>query len=41
MMDDRLSLLAIISIESDCVRSLDYNHIIDVFVAEKAHNKLF
>ena len=41
MMDDRLSSLAIISIESDCAQSLDYNHVIDVFVAEKAHNKSF
>ena len=41
IMDDRLSSLAIISIESDCAWSLDYNHAIDVFAAEKAHNKLF
>ena len=41
MMDDRLSSLAIISIESDCARSLDYNHVIDVFAAEKARNKSF
>ena len=41
MMDDRLSSLAIISIESDCARSLDSNHVIDVFAAEKARNKSF
>ena len=41
MMDDRLLLLAIISIESDCARSLDYNHIIDVFAAEKVRNKSY
>ena len=40
MMDDRLSSLAIISIESDCARSL-YNHVIDVLAAEKACNKSF
>ena len=36
--NDRLSSLAIISIKSDCSRSLDYNHVIDVFVTEKACN---
>ena len=30
-MDDRLTSLALISIESACVRSLDYNDIIDAF----------
>ena len=41
MINDRLSSLAIILIESDCARSLDYNHVIDVFAAEKARNKSF
>ena len=41
MKDDRLSSLAIISNESGCARSLDYNHVIDVFAAEKARNKSF
>ena len=38
-MDDRLTLLALISIESACVRSLDYNDIIDVFATAKARKK--
>ena len=38
-MDDRLTSLALISIESACVRSLDYNDIIDVFATAKARNK--
>ena len=41
MMNDRPSSLAIIAIESDCALSLDYNHVIDVFAAEKARNKSF
>ena len=41
MTNDRLSSLAIILIESDCTQSLDYNHVIDVFAAEKARIKLF
>ena len=41
MMDGSLSTLAIISIKSDCAQSLDYNHIIDAFAAEKACNKSF
>ena len=41
MMDDTLSSLAIISIECDCARSLDYNHVIDAFGEEKACNKAF
>jgi len=39
--DDRLTLLALISIESVCVRSLDYNDIIDVFATAKARKKSF
>ena len=38
-MDDRLTSLALISIESACVRSLDYNDIIDVFATAKARKK--
>ena len=34
-MDDRLTSLVLISIESACVRSLDYNNIIDVFAIAK------
>ena len=34
-MDDRLTSLALISIESTCVRSLDYNDIINVFATAK------
>ena len=41
MMNNRLSLLAIILIESDCARCLDYHHAIDVIAAEKARNKSF
>ena len=40
-MDDRLISLALISIESGCVRSLDYNDIIDVFATAKARKKIF
>ena len=40
-MDDRLTSLALISIESACVRSLDYNDIIDVFAPTKARKKIF
>ena len=39
-MDDRLTSLALISIESACVRSLDYN-IIDVFATAKARKTIF
>ena len=38
-MYDRLTSLALISIESACVRSLDYNDIIDVFATAKALKK--
>ena len=38
-MDDRLTSLALKSIESACVRSLDYNDIIDVFATAKARKK--
>ena len=40
-MDDRLTSLALIFIESACVRSLDYNDIIDVFATAKARIKIF
>ena len=40
-MDDTLTSLALISIKSACVRSLDYNDIIDVFATAKARNKSF
>ena len=36
IMDDRLSSLAILSVENACVRSLDYNGIIDAFATAKA-----
>ena len=38
-MYDRLTSLALISIESACVRSLDYNNIIDVFATTKVRKK--
>ena len=41
IMDDRLSSLAILSVENACVRSLDYNGIIDAFATAKARNKNF
>jgi len=41
MMDDRLSALAMISIESACVRNLDYSKIIEEFANEKARKHLF
>ena len=40
-MDDRLTPLALIFIESACVRSLDYNDIIDDFATAKARKKIF
>ena len=40
-MDDRLTSLALISTESACVRSLDYNDIIDVFATAKARKNCF
>ena len=40
-MDDRPTSLALISIKSACVRSLDYNDIIDVFATAKARKKSF
>ena len=39
--DDRLTSLALISIESACVCSVDYNDIIDVFTTPKARKKIF
>ena len=39
--DDRLTSLALICIESACVRSLDYNDIIDVFATAKVRKKFF
>ena len=39
IMDHRLSSLAIFSVENACVRSLDYNGIIDVFATAKARKK--
>jgi len=39
--DDRLTLFSLISIESVCVRSLDYNDIIDIFATAKARKKSF
>ena len=39
-MDDRLISFALIFIESACVRSLDYNDIIDVFTTAKGRKKM-
>ena len=39
-MDDRLTSLALIFIESACVRSLDYNGIIDVFATARTRKKI-
>ena len=41
ILDDRLSSLAILSVENACVRSLDYNGIIDAFATAKARKKNF
>ena len=38
-MDDRLTSLALISVESACVGSLNYNDIIDAFATAKARKK--
>ena len=38
-MDDRLTSLALISIESACVRSVNLNDIIDVFTTARARKK--
>ena len=40
-MDDRVTSLASISIESACVRSVDYNDIINVFTNAKARKIIF
>ena len=40
-MDDKLTSLASISIKSACVRSLDYNDIINVFATAKARKNFF
>ena len=40
-MDDRLSSLTILSVENACVRSLDYNGIINAFATAKARKKIF
>ena len=40
-MDDRLTSMASISTESPCVRSLNYNDIIDAFATAKARKKFF
>ena len=40
-MDNRLTSLALISIKSACVCSLDYNDIINVFAAAKARKNFF
>ena len=38
-MDNRLTSLALISIESACVHSFDYSDVIDVFATTKARKK--
>jgi len=40
-MDDGLTSLVLISIDSACVRSLDYNDIIYVFATAKARKNYF
>ena len=40
-MDDRLTSLALLSIESACVRCVDYKDIIDVFTTAKGRKKIF
>ena len=41
IMNSRLSSLAILSVENACVRSLDYNGIIDTFATAKARKNNF
>ena len=41
IIDDKLSSLAILSVENACVRSLEYNGIIDAFATAKAQKKIF
>ena len=41
MDDSRLSSLALLSVENACVRSLDYNGIIDAFATAKARKTNF
>ena len=41
MMDERLTSLAMILIESACVRDLDLYHLVNMFAAEKAGRKRF
>ena len=41
MTDSRLSTLAMLSIENDCARSLDYDNVITAFANKKVRSRLF
>ena len=41
MTDSRLSSLAMLSIENDCARSLDYDNVIRAFANKKVRSRLF
>ena len=41
MTDNRLSSLAMLSIENDCARSLDYDNVITAFAIKKVRSRLF
>ena len=41
MTDSRLSSLAMLSIENDCARSLDYDNVITAFANKKVRSRLF
>ena len=41
MTDSRLSSLAMLSIENDCARSLDYDNVITAFAKKKVRSRLF
>ena len=41
MTDNRLSSLAMLSIENDCARSLDYDNVITAFANKKVRSRLF
>ena len=41
MTDSRLSSLAMLSIENDCARSLDYDNVITAFVFKSLRTKRF
>ena len=41
MTDSRLSSLAMLSIENNCARSLDYDNVITAFANKKVRSRLF